>query len=150
MTNTDITKIRLYRYKKISQELQELTKEVEAILKTVNNFDTLKAMEIKLRETQKTKQSHNDGVFKTMVEVTDDLEHLMIYSKNKINDLINTKIEIDEGLTQLNTNERMVIELRYFDCKKWEDINEILHIERRWMNELHKKALSKICKCLTS
>ena len=72
------------------------------------------------------------------------MEGLISYNQKKINELVNIKVNIDEALDNLKFSERQIIEMRYFDNRKWEDINNELHIDRRWAMKLHKNAMDTI------
>lgn len=148
MNNTENVKIKLYYYKNLTSKINDLTDEIESVMKMILTYDGLKSMEYKLIESQKTNNKGKD-ISSMIVEIDNDLHTFIEYCKNQVNELINVKVEIDEGLNLLNINERKIIELRYFKNMKWEEINKELHFERRWTNEQHRKALTKICENVT-
>ena len=68
-------------------------------------------------------------------------------------DMINTRIrravsvknEIERSIAALQDAKlRAIMTLRYIDGMKWEDIEQELHLEYRWLLRLHRRALQEI------
>ena len=70
----------------------------------------------------------------------------------QIKDLINTRLaeayklrqEIIQAAQNLETNEKRLIELRYLDCKAWNEICIDLKCNQRQVHRLHSKMLKKM------
>lgn len=135
---------KLHTYSNFSKSLKTYTDEVEEYTKSLLMFDNLKSYELKFLSGPKS--SNSDQILNNLISIYEDLNNLINYMKDKINTLVTLKVEIDEALNLLNENERLIIEYRYLQKMKWEQINDILHIDRRWCNELHKRAVKKIGK----
>lgn len=87
------------------------------------------------------KQDFTDTVNKIIDlenEITKDIDEL-IDRKNKMNEFIKFT---------LSGNEYIVIQMRYFEDKKWEEIALKVNHEYRYTLKLHGKALQKLKKTL--
>ena len=54
--------------------------------------------------------------------------------------------EIEQAIAALDDAKlRAVMSLRYLEGMKWEEIEDALHLEYRWLLRLHNRALQQIC-----
>ena len=73
-----------------------------------------------------------------------DLEHNI---NSDIDDLINMKNEARKVISKLKGVERTVLEMRYFEAMKWEEIAFRLGDEVRQIYRFHGKGLSDLQRC---
>lgn len=65
-------------------------------------------------------------------------------TNNKIDELVDLKIQIAEEIAQLETlNHRMVLRERYIHCKKFEEIAVEMTYDYTWVIRLHGRALQE-------
>ena len=82
-----------------------------------------------------------DRMAETLVQVI-DFESMM--DKN-ITGLLEEIAAIEEAIDRLNDScEREVLRLRYFECKSWDEIREIMHFELSKIHYVHGNALRNI------
>ena len=64
--------------------------------------------------------------------------------RDKLAELIERQLDIEEALECLSSTERMLMRLRYFEGKEWLDICEAIHYEWTQTHRIHARALKKI------
>lgn len=62
-----------------------------------------------------------------------------------INQLVDLKREIENAIAKVpDATHRQILELRYLNQKKWENIAVELHTDLRWIYRLHGRALQQL------
>lgn len=64
--------------------------------------------------------------------------------RQKLADLVEGQLKIEQAIESLNPTERELIRLRYIDGAEWIDIAEAIHFEWAQTHRIHAKALAKI------
>ena len=74
-------------------------------------------------------------------EVVDPLLNLY---REKLADLIDGQLKIEQAIDSLNPTERELMRLRYIDGADWTEVAETIHYEWSQTHRIHARALAKI------
>lgn len=80
----------------------------------------------------------------TMDDLVSGHDRLQRLYKQKLAALEKEQAEIEEALSVLTPNERLVIRARYFEGKSWDDVCRVVHYEWAQTHRLHGSALQKL------
>lgn len=72
-----------------------------------------------------------------------EIETRIEKQKDKVEKALLKVMDIMDFLEE-NSTERMILELRFIDCKNWENIEHEIHLSRRACFDYQSKALEKI------
>lgn len=131
MTNKEKIKY-LSQYKTIRRKIQRLTEEIQdwkaiADIASPGYSDMPKG------------GGERSNSIETAIENILEIEKEL---KQRIRELIRTRRRIDRVIRAVEDSTlREVLERRYIDGTKWEEISETMGYEKRWIMRLHKKAL---------
>lgn len=84
---------------------------------------------------------HPDKIAEIVCKII-ELEDLIAID---LGDLLKTKIKIWEAINKVgDANFRMILLLRYVECRNWKDIAEEMFYSERWIYQAHGQALQEI------
>lgn len=72
------------------------------------------------------------------------LEELSAIYEERKADLLHSVIVIEKAISSLPPEQRMLMQLRYIDGKRWEEVNAVLHISHMTSVRMHQNALKKL------
>ena len=64
--------------------------------------------------------------------------------REKLRELIDGQLKIEQAIADLNPIERELMRLRYIDGAEWNDVADTIHYEWAQTHRVHAKALAKI------
>ena len=129
----DIKK-RLYRYSDLKFEKAQLEEKIEDIKEQLTSIHS---------QSFDNVCSFSGGSDKTgnLIATLSDLQTLYI---TKCNELTKELIAIEQLISCLEPNERILIRKRYIECEKWEDVCVEMNYSWRGIHKLHSKILIKL------
>lgn len=126
-------------YPIIPQEVKRLNAELNEFLQTIDiNRCTLKANTIDgmPRGTETT-----DPTYNAVEYITTKMDSYAKKILDTIEEYISIKEGLDKALLILSRDERKVVELRYFDCIRWDWIPAKMHYSRAHCFNIHNRAI---------
>lgn len=78
------------------------------------------------------------------VEPSEILKPLQELYRQKLEELVEGQIKIEQAIEDLNPTERELMRLRYIDGSEWVDVCEAIHYEWTQTHRIHARALAKI------
>jgi len=131
-----VTKERLYQYKWIRENIKNLQ-------------NRLLEIDTKLQKTTNTLQTD-------IVQTTKDSDKwtLLIQKRMDVEELIKAEITngfiemeyIENSIKYLKNREKLLMRLRYIDCRKWEEICVLMNYDWSYVHKIHSDILRKIVK----
>ena len=120
--------------------------EINRLIKTrMEQLNTLKDIATRISphtDSVRVDGSSNRGNMATTVERIVDLEHMI---NRDIERMKTVYIEVQDVIdTVTDSRQKNILTLRYLCFKKWDEIAEIMCMDKRWVYRLHKKALSSL------
>lgn len=136
MTNKDKIKY-LLQYKKTEKEMQILKRSIES--------HYYKMYKINISKLSHTPQSGTGYVNNTIANNIADYEALKEVYEQKIKKLNDLRINIQNSIWDLKeSQQRMLMTLRYIDGKKWEEICILIGYSWGQTHRIHSKSLSML------
>ena len=131
--NKPITRERLKRYRYM---IIELNNQVERVSKKRGELESPAAVN---GNGLPAKRSHAEDRLSVNIAHIVDLEKII--SEN-IRTLAEEIVSLENAVQRLEDPcEREIIRLRYFECRKWNDIGHVLHFETTKLGHVHSRAL---------
>ncbi|WP_455043370.1 DUF1492 domain-containing protein [Granulicatella adiacens] len=116
----------------IDKEINQMLNELERI-----RCSLMRSPQLKQVSVQESKVGLKDDVYIKMIEYNDKINQ-------KVDELIDTKKKVFDIIEQIKDHEqRLILNMRYVDCEKWEDIEQELHVSKNTMHRIHRKALKE-------
>jgi len=132
----------LYEYPKIDEEISKLLKNIR-IKKTERDNEIESYPKYNLDQVAVQTGKTADPVFSKVYRCMKKYDEYLTYCEEKIHELKEQKKSIDEALTILNYDEKVVIKYIYFDMNNFERTEKI-HISRSKAFRDRKNALKKL------
>ena len=130
-----MTKEELKNYINIKKELEQ----IQFRIKELNEKKT--AIKSVIISDMNVQTSHNNNSLETiLIKIEECIEE---YRKKEI-ELYEEQIKIEKCINSLETNERIIMRLRYFDGYKWEKVCVITNYSWEGIHKIHRKILKKI------
>lgn len=141
----------------MKEQVIQSNEEIKEYLKSFKVLDTLIDSKIKdikrlrslissvksINTGEKVKSSNTDnGIDNTVIKIVD----LEKDYKNLVLLYINKRKELDKILVQMNTKERLLIELRYINGLTWEQMAWQMNYSEPQIYRIHKYALNNLKK----
>lgn len=116
----------------IDKEINQMLNELERI-----RCSLMRSPQLKQVSVQESKVGLKDDVYIKTIEYNDKINQ-------KVDELIDTKKKVFDIIERIKDHEqRLILKMRYVDCKKWEDIEQELHVSKNTMHRIHRKALKE-------
>ena len=131
----------------IKEELRELRTISKIIDSKIRQMEQLKKYYTTVRAFDYSKEKITGGVKNDFTDTINKIVDLEYDINNDIDHLINKKKYLDDFVkTVLSGIEYSIIQMRYFEELKWEEIALNINHEYRYTLKLHGKALQKLNK----
>lgn len=131
----------------IKEELRELRTISKIIDSKIRQMEQLKKYYTTVRAFDYSKEKTTGGVKKDFTDTVNKIVDLECEINSDIDNLINKKKYLDDFVKNvLSGIEYSIIQMRYFEELKWEEIALNINHEYRYTLKLHGKALQKLNK----
>lgn len=125
--------------KQTLSQYQVLEKEIDCLKNEIERLrDSLSAPPI-IDGMPKAK-AYQDRIANLVAKIV-DLDNILT---DKLSDLVECRIRIEEAISTLETADRLLLRLRYIDGEKWEDVADKMGYSWQGIHLRHSKALKKI------
>lgn len=131
----------------IKEELRDLRTISKIIDSKIRQMEQLKKYYTTVRAFDYSKEKITGGTKKDFTDTVNKIVDLEYEINNDIDKLINKKKYLDDFVKNvLSGTEYSIIQMRYFEELKWEEIALNINHEYRYTLKLHGKALQKLNK----
>jgi DNA-directed RNA polymerase sigma subunit (sigma70/sigma32) len=143
----------LEKYHTINKDMMKLSQDLRtAIEAATNNDGCIKASLItdspRGSNTSEPTYQNTEDLIEQLEEIGIELANLAKGTKEKMQDLMSIKSEIDIAYFMLEPEEQMIIRLRYMEMPKpqytWEQVADAAHYSRPQALAIHGQALKKM------
>ena len=80
----------------------------------------------------------------TLDTIIDRINELQEAKKEQIDQLIDIEERYTKAMGQLDHEESLVLELRYFEGYQWQEVSSEMHYSQSRIHEIHGQALNKL------
>mgnify|MGYP001279557539 FL=1 len=127
-----MTKKELLAYRSIKKELNDLEKRIEELRKDARSPKGISYSDMPRGRSEPIPSQQR------YIEQLEKLSDLYEERKAK---LVETQIAIERAISSLPSELRLLMQYRYIDGMRWEEIAEIMHISIGTFHNWHNKAL---------
>jgi DNA-directed RNA polymerase sigma-28 factor sigma-D len=131
----------------IKEDLRDLRTISKIIDSKIRQMEQLKKYYTTVRAFDYSKEKTTGGAKKDFTDTVNKIMDLECEINSDIDNLINKKKNIDDFVKNvLSGTEYSIIQMRYFEELKWEEIAIRLNYDYSWVLRLHGKALQELNK----
>lgn len=127
-----MTKKELLSYRSIKKELNDLEKRIEELRKDARSPKGISYSDMPRGRGEPISAQQR------YIEQLEELSNMYEERKAK---LVKTQIAIERAISSLPSELRLLMQYRYIDGMRWEEIAEIMHISIGTFHNWHNKAL---------
>ena len=123
----------LMQYQYLIQEINQLEAEKQRLVDGVIGSTKVNAM-------PKPQNSNGDVTADTAARMAD----LATLTAHKLNQAVRLKLQIEQAISKLEPQERVLMRARYLEGKSWEQVAVDMHYTYRRVTQIHGKILEGI------
>ena len=126
----------------ILAQYQSIRKEIIEIKDRINQirYNAMHPTCPQITDMPRASGYSNDGMVRIVIQI-EELTELYMAKQIELNDLC---IEIEKEIAGLESLERRIIRLRYFEGLTWEEIGNTVDYSTAQLNRIHRKILEKL------
>ncbi len=123
---------------------KQTLREYQNIVKEIRQLQDERERLLGLSSTQITGMLHGTSVSNPTGRAGVKLAELSEMLTRKIDRLISLRVDIEDAIAGLDSNDKILMRLSYIDGKRWEQIAVDMNYDYRWVTRLHGRILEKI------
>ena len=129
----------------VRKRLSAIRISAELIATKTRQMEELEALKTSIKSSQITGLPRACGEYNNKLDdIIDKIDKLKNEKEQEIERLVELKSSVNYIVQELEESERLLIELRYFECKSWEEIADTMGYCERHVYRIHQSAIENM------